>query len=115
MEKCRAHTRARGKSAYVLAVENGFVGTLEEWLESLKGEMGPPGSEGPRGPAGQDGKDGAGINPLGELQSEDELPPNGLPGDMYMIHGDMYVWQENTRSWKNVGPIQGPEENRLTL
>jgi serine protease Do len=27
----------RGKSAYEIAVENGFVGTEEEWLESLKG------------------------------------------------------------------------------
>lgn len=29
---------ADGKSAYKIAVENGFVGTEEEWLESLKGE-----------------------------------------------------------------------------
>ena len=29
-----------GKSAYQLAVENGFVGTKEEWLLSLKGETG---------------------------------------------------------------------------
>ena len=73
------------------------------------------GLRGERGPAGQDGKDGTGINPLGELQSEDELPSNGLPGDMYMIHGDMYVWQENTSSWKNAGPIQGPEGSQHTF
>lgn len=29
-----------GKSAYDLAVENGFVGTVEEWLESQKGDRG---------------------------------------------------------------------------
>lgn len=29
-----------GKSAYELAVEQGFNGTLDEWLESLKGEPG---------------------------------------------------------------------------
>lgn len=29
-----------GKSAYELAVEAGFSGTLEEWLESLKGKDG---------------------------------------------------------------------------
>ena len=29
-----------GKSAYELAVENGFNGTVEEWLDSLKGEPG---------------------------------------------------------------------------
>ena len=31
---------ARGKSAYQIAVENGFVGTEQEWLASLKGESG---------------------------------------------------------------------------
>ena len=31
---------AEPKSAYDIAVENGFVGTEEEWLESLKGEKG---------------------------------------------------------------------------
>lgn len=28
----------QGKSAYEIAVANGFVGTEEEWLESLKGQ-----------------------------------------------------------------------------
>lgn len=37
-----------GKSAYEVAVENGYVGTEEEWLASL---VGPEGPEGPRGPA----------------------------------------------------------------
>jgi hypothetical protein len=32
-----------GKSAYEIAVENGFVGTESEWLESLEGPQGPPG------------------------------------------------------------------------
>ena len=32
-----------GKSAYEIAVDNGFVGTETEWLESLKGEQGEPG------------------------------------------------------------------------
>ena len=30
----------KGKSAYELAVENGFVGTEQEWLDSLKGDSG---------------------------------------------------------------------------
>ena len=29
-----------GKSAYEIAVENGFEGSVEEWLESLKGKDG---------------------------------------------------------------------------
>lgn len=32
-----------GRSAYALAVEHGFEGTEDEWLESLQGDQGPPG------------------------------------------------------------------------
>ena len=32
-----------GKSAYELAVENGYTGTVEEWLASLVGEVGAAG------------------------------------------------------------------------
>ena len=35
-----------GKSAYEIAVDNGFVGTETEWLESLKGDKGEPGADG---------------------------------------------------------------------
>ncbi len=35
-----------GKSAYEVAVDNGFEGSEEAWLESLKGEPGEPGEGG---------------------------------------------------------------------
>ena len=53
-----------GKSAYEIAVEQGFEGDEQAWLESLKGDKGDPG---PQGPPGADGKDG-------------EQGPQGLPG-----------------------------------
>ena len=34
---------ARGASAYEIAVGNGYVGTEEQWLESLKGDKGDKG------------------------------------------------------------------------
>lgn len=43
----------RGKSAYEVAVENGFSGTETEWLASLKGE---PGAAGASGKDGENGK-----------------------------------------------------------
>ncbi len=55
---------ADGKSAYELAVTQGFKGDLSAWLESLHGPQGLPGADGKQGPAGQpgqpgkDGKDG---------------------------------------------------------
>lgn len=36
----------RGYSAYEVAVQNGFEGTVDEWLESLKGEQGIQGVDG---------------------------------------------------------------------
>jgi hypothetical protein len=35
---------ADGRSAYQIAVDNGFVGTEQEWLDSLKGSSGPAAS-----------------------------------------------------------------------
>jgi len=47
-----------GKSAYELAVENGYTGTVEEWLISLVGEVGAAGQNGADGANGKDGTDG---------------------------------------------------------
>ena len=68
-----------GRSAYEIAIENGFVGTVAEWLESLKGrdgkdglsgkngkdgEDGLPGKDGTNGKDGKDGRDGKdGVSP----------------------------------------------------
>lgn len=48
-----------GASAYEIAVEHGFEGTEEEWLESLKGEPGKDGITGEPGKDGANGQDGA--------------------------------------------------------
>ena len=47
-----------GRSAYEIAIENGFVGTAAEWLESLKGMNGVDGKDGKDGADGLPGKDG---------------------------------------------------------
>ena len=47
-----------GRSAYEIAIENGFVGTAAEWLESLKGKDGIDGKDGKDGADGLPGKDG---------------------------------------------------------
>lgn len=52
-----------GKSAYELAVSQGFVGDLKAWLNSLKGEPGKAGADGKNGQDGQPGKNGKnGLN-----------------------------------------------------
>lgn len=51
-----------GKSAYQIAVENGFRGSEKEWLLSLAfGENGKDGADGKDGEDGTNGKDGIGI------------------------------------------------------
>ncbi len=79
-------TGTAGKSAYEIAVDNGFVGTETEWLESLKGEQGDKGDNGTtphidsitknwfigdvdtgilaQGTNGKDGKDGKSISTI---------------------------------------------------
>ena len=47
-----------GKSAYEIAVDNGYPGTEQAWLASLKGNKGEPGEKGDTGAAGKDGRDG---------------------------------------------------------
>lgn len=47
-----------GDSAYVEAVNNGFIGTEQEWLESLKGEKGDVGDKGDKGDTGEKGDKG---------------------------------------------------------
>ena len=47
-----------GKSAYQAALDNGFIGTEVEWLESLKGDKGDKGEPGVPGQDGAPGADG---------------------------------------------------------
>jgi hypothetical protein len=47
-----------GKSAYERAVDLGFEGSEQEWLDSLVGPEGPEGPQGPAGPKGDPGDPG---------------------------------------------------------
>lgn len=47
-----------GASAYDIAVANGFEGTVEEWLASLKGKSGIDGVDGAQGDKGDPGEAG---------------------------------------------------------
>ena len=67
---------ADGKSAYEVAVINGFVGTEAEWLASLKGDKGDQGDQGIQGPAGNDGAVGA----KGDQGDQGAQGPAGIDG-----------------------------------
>lgn len=94
----------QGLSAYQVAVQEGFVGTEEEWIQSLKGAKGDKGDK---------GDTGEGLNIKGALDSENDLPADGQPGDAYIIDGNLYVYVGEGDSvvtnpkWSNVGNIKG--------
>ena len=66
-----------GRSAYEIAIENGFVGTAAEWLESLKGRDGIDGKDGKDGADGLPGKDGTnGKDGRDGIDGKDGISPN---------------------------------------
>lgn len=79
-----------------------------------QGERGPQGPQGQIGPQGPKGDTGSGLNLKGELDSESQLPQEGVSGDAWLISGNLYVYVgENGNvvsnpKWSNVGSIQGP-------
>ena len=95
-----------GASAYDIAVENGYLGTEEDWVASLQGEPGetgsigatgppgpvgpagplgpsggPVGPMGPAGPAGADGTPGGPPGPTGDTGPMGPMGPQGPPGE----------------------------------
>lgn len=76
-----------GKSAYEIAVMNGYVGTIDEWLASLKGETGETGATGPQGEKGETGATGA-TGPQGEKGETGATGPQGEKGDA-MTYDDL--------------------------
>ena len=73
---------ADGKSAYEIAVEDGFEGNETAWLASLKGEKGdtgPQGAPGPQGPQGEKGPQGE-TGPRGPQGEKGDTGAQGAPG-----------------------------------
>jgi hypothetical protein len=80
-------------SNYELAVANGFVGTVQDYLDSLVGPQGPQGitgdtgptgatgPEGPQGPQGVKGDTGADSTVPGPTGPEGPQGPQGVKGD----------------------------------
>lgn len=68
-----------GLSAYEIAKQNGFEGTEEEWVASLKGEPGAAGAAGPQGPKGEPGATGA-TGPQGPRGETGPAGPAGADG-----------------------------------
>ncbi|MDT0432814.1 collagen-like domain-containing protein [Streptomyces salyersiae] len=80
------YVAVRGDSAYEVAVEAGFVGTVAEWLASLVGEQGPRGEQGEKGDTGAKGDQGEQGAPgvkgdQGERGEKGDQGEKGDPGE----------------------------------
>lgn len=106
----------QGPSAYEVAVENGYVGTEEEWLKTLVGPQGEQGFKGDKGDRGDDGADGKNFTILGYYATVSDLQSivtNPSPGDAYGIGTSspyhVYVYDGLSSIWVDNGTIQGPK------
>lgn len=118
-----------GKSAYEIAVENGFQGTETEWLASLKGAPGTPGQKGDDGfsptvstspNTANDGTvvtitDASGQHSFEVLNGEDGAPgAPGTPGEDGIDGTDGVTFtpsvsEGGTLSWTNDGGLPNPD------
>ena len=121
-----------GKSAYEVAVANGFSGSETAWLSSLKGAKGDTGATGPQGPQGvkgdkgdtgatgpqgakgDKGDDGKSINVKGSVSTASNLNSltNVEDGAGYITQDDghLHIFSEN--KWLDVGGVKGPKGDK---
>lgn len=81
-----------GESAYQIALENGFVGSQAQWLESLKGKNGQDGTD------GLDGNDG--FSPI-------IIPSNDNTDDIYKLNITTAKGTFSTDNLKGKQGVQG--------
>jgi hypothetical protein len=85
----------------------------------LPGEIGPAGPAGAVGPQGEQGQQGIqgqpglGIRYAGTVATQGDLPATSTQGDLYVVSTPApargFVWDDATSSWKDSGPVQGPQ------
>ena len=85
-------------SAYAIAVEHGFVGTVEEWLASLIGKQGEKGDPGEKGEPGEKGDPGE-VTEEQAKQIAEEAAKDVAVTDFNIARGSGHY----TATWKDAG------------
>lgn len=82
---------APGKSAYEVAVDNGFEGSQQEWLATIRGVEGPQGPQGETGPQGATGAIGpqGPQGPTGATGSQGPAGYTPVKGVDYFTQADI--------------------------
>lgn len=79
---------------------------------NLRNKLNSLGIYGIVGPRGKEGEKGDSLKIKGGYASYDELitkNPTGNIGDTYIIDGNLYYWNTETKKWENAGQIKGPK------
>ena len=97
------------KSAYVIALEHGFIGSEDEWLASLKGAKGEQGEQGIQGAQGiQDEKGDQGI--------QGEKGKDGADGKTPVKGTDYFTAEDKTEFTAEVAKsLEGKITNKANL
>ena len=103
-----------GKSAYEIAVDDGFQGTYTEWLLSLKGEKGDTGAQGEKGEKGDTGAQGE-KGEKGDTGAQGEKGEKGDTGrgilKIEVIDGFLWItYTDNPDEKVNAGKISQGED-----
>ena len=85
-------------SAYAIAVEHGYVGTVEEWLASLVGKQGEKGDPGEKGEPGEKGDPGE-VTEEQAKQIAEEAAKDVAVTDFSITRGSGHY----TATWKDAG------------
>lgn len=115
-----ACTGEQGKSAYEVAVENGYTGTETEWLESLKGEKGDASDDGMNDVAARSLLSTVSINAVfgsgTSLGSGVIVELDKENGDAYIVTNYHVVYYQPTNAWgQSVGTGSVSDDIRLYL
>ena len=116
-------TGTAGKSAYEIAVDNGFVGTETEWLESLKGSDGDKGDNGTTPHIDETTKNwfigdtDTGILAEGVSGNDGITPHIGTNGNWFIGDTDTGVLAQGTngKDGKSIQSITKDEDNSIIV
>ena len=88
--------------------ETGATGPMG--ITGATGDTGPIGPTGASGPAGENGAVGTLVGSFDSVEElEAAFPSGSTPGDMYLVNGDVYFWNQEDGAWEDAGQIAGPQ------
>lgn len=93
------------------AMVNGslYVRSQNDWLlqSEVIGERGPTGATGPKGDTGT----GLKIDNVYDEDDVDQLPIDGSEQSV-IVCSRLYIFNKNTKEWRDVGQIKGPKGDK---